>query len=196
MTSTMAAASSGDNGPSDPKHRVGWKQVFASALAVLALSSVSATAATPTQAERRTAFKTYAAKVRPIVNDALLAQTWIEGSIESGEPSWSYTPRVRAQGQILIELGAKLRRVRPPGGFGEPHASLAGGWRMEGKAAVRLASALAANANDPFSTALDEWAIDLDFAREEQAHWRQEMTAQLRRFGLAVPLWLKQVGRR
>jgi hypothetical protein len=164
-------------------------------LATLALAvPASSTAAKPATAAE---MNTYLAKVRPVLakdNAALAAaNTALQAVDYSSTESMAGGAAgvVRAMRSIQAAAAA-LKQLRAAGDLAGPHANLARGIVMEANALGVLASALAAGAG--LQAALDKFDDVATEATTLERDWRDEVTVELRRLRVPVPLWVKQVG--
>jgi len=91
--------------------------------------------------------------------------------------------------QNLLTVKAKALTVKPP--LLPARAPLAdrAGSRLRGEGRWRFANALD-RGDDPDLAKID-FDSTVETVAEDYAHWRSEITAQLRRLGLSVPLWVK-----
>lgn len=147
-------------------------------MAILAVAAVAcasvATASTPTKAEQ---LRAYLASMKPVVKAIQREENRVViGDTASGP--------LASVGRNLLRLSAKAKVIVSPTVLRGPHADLVRG--------VRVESTAFANYNG-----VDErFLTTLIRGRRLQNSWREEVIFQLRRAGLAVPLWLKTFGGR
>lgn len=158
-------------------------------VAVLAaVVAAPAPAATP-----RSELSTYLAAVKPHVAAAARASA---AAVRHAEPpllpedTVDTTP-LRADAAKMGAIAKRVAAIRPPAALREAHASLVRSLKLESAMYVGIANDLDAENLARTLKRLRTTGVTLtDLAR----HWRAEVTAMLRRFGLAVPLWVKHVG--
>jgi hypothetical protein len=131
-----------------------------------ALAQAGSTAG-PATASELTAYLAHVAPINAAVVKAEKVFTAADLAALNGK-----TVNLKKAQQVLISsllnASAKLKRVTPPTVLKGPHAAFVSSLKLEAQGSETEASTL-------------------------RIQWRQEVIAQLRRVGLAVPLWVKQV---
>jgi hypothetical protein len=89
---------------------------------------------------------------------------------------------------------AAAARVRPPSELRGPHSAVGQAARRMASSAGRLAVQLEYGPASP--AAIANFRSSSARALELERHFRTELTAQLRRAGVVVPLWLKKIAAR
>lgn len=173
-------------------------------LACVLLTALGAVpTASPGNAVTATEVRAYMAKVRTHVQKAMrledLSLRTAGKVLGSEDPAAALgaAARERANAAELGKTVTRLAKVKPPTGFGEPHASLLGSIRSSRSSVLILAQGLKS-----FADSEDSNVLSAAFRRAQgpagrcgvrRAHWKTELTALARRAGAAIPLWLKKV---
>ncbi len=161
-------------------------------VALAAATSVSATtgAAAPTPKQQLVA---YLQATQPQVVAAGRASTQATSVLAAalrGQRSADLNQVIGEAARLRL-IATRLAALRTPGDLREPHASLVTGVR-------KTADFQAAVANDldfgRVQDALDRIRRVGPVLEKTLSHWRLEVTAKMRRFGLVVPFWVKRVG--
>lgn len=143
----------------------------------------------PTKAQQLTA---YLNAVKPAATSARTAQVReAAGEILLGvREEAKDVAAMRAACKQLGLAATALKRVARPVFLAEPHAALTAGWRSEAIGCSAYATAVENQADTPET----DYDVAVESARKGQAHWRVEVIAQLRRLGMVVPQWVRDVG--
>lgn len=169
---------------------------MAHALALVAaaalLVAAPAAAGRHAQSATRPGLATYLAKMRPLDLRYVVFADELNSGIESvlnGDPAGLDDIRFAAAG--IDGLASTMAKVRPPIALSGPHASLVRALRLR----VSLARSVESYAaSDDLQAAKDEADKVGPAITELERHWRDTVVKRLRRAGMAVPLWVKNVG--
>jgi hypothetical protein len=128
--------------------------------------------------------QTYLVKIRPAVVLAEQAQRQVV--VAYTDPPAGQGPKmIRSSAASFVKAAGMLSRVAAPAQLREAHGDLRHALRLEADALRVFAVSFGTTAETPKA---DAW---LSNAATLAASWRQELIAQLRRAGVAVPVWVK-----
>jgi hypothetical protein len=157
--------------------------------ALLLAAPVSAYANAPALgASSQSELSVYMSKVKP---HAVAYRLYLRQALSAIRNNLNYA-KIRLSGQRIGTVVNKLQKIRAPSAMSEAHGSLVRGVRITGRALVRLVTDHNAGV-DPIR-ALNKATAALDISDPLVQHWREEVEVQLRRAGLPVPLWVKNIG--
>ncbi|MBA2384243.1 MAG: hypothetical protein H0V68_06215 [Actinobacteria bacterium] len=151
--------------------------------------------------------RAYLVKMEPVASDlalraefsSLLAETDIYFATANEDPV-----RLEKAGADFRAAQARYRgvaikalRVKPPAGLGEPHAAFVEGVQAKERASAAFARKIEAGLalEDVAAEYEFDYQIGIELANEDLVHWRTETTIRLRRAGVVVPRWVKEVGK-
>jgi hypothetical protein len=190
-------------------------KIVASLLGVVAVSSVLVPATSASPPTRGPTLASYVNAVRPLavaftnadqsaVN--IKADIWSDvtangnhdiDDADLANSLISYADDLAPVGPRMLLVAPRLAAIRPPVALRATHADLSAAVRTEGAGLKTYVAILQAQPQPDWVSVFradSRFNPVLTRAHALAKSWRQELVAALRRSGMAVPFWLKQVG--
>jgi hypothetical protein len=141
----------------------------------------------------RSQLVTYLAKVRPLnMRYDTAAEDANVGIHDAIRDDPTGIDEMNASAGAMRGLASKMSRIRPPTELSGPHSSFVRGIRLHARLTMSQADFIESGDLQGAVDIADSLGVQ---ATDNVRQWRSEVIYRLRRAGMTVPLWVKNVGR-